>query len=227
MAEKMSIQCPVCQHPSSQPLEMAINTRTTPELKQKLLDGTLLMFECENCGAKRRITTQVLYHDPDKKLLFFVAPNYNRDKESIQEQLTELLQSFPVSLENYEMRIMIDPADLMEKVHIFDAGHHDTEIELVKMLTDGLFVQENPGKNIKNRYFYINPQGKSKFLYITDDEQLMVDCHEKLLEFIHDKFKKALTQEQKGSFKVINHAWANNILQKKKMMKVNLTNYLS
>lgn len=216
MAETMKIKCPVCQTEAEQPLNIAINTRLHPELKQKLLDGTLLLFECEHCGAKRRITSQFMYHDPDKKLLFFVAPNFNEQRDNVLAQLEEFLRTFPFSTEDYQMRIMLETADLMEKVQIFDYGFSDTEVELVKMLTDGLFAQENPEALVKNRYFFINKSSQPKFLYITETDQIMVDCHDKLFEFIRDKFKKVLALPQMGHFLVINHTWANHAIQKKK-----------
>lgn len=215
MAPTMKFKCPVCQHEVSRQFDIAINTRFNPDLKKKLLDGSLLLFECEHCGAKRHISSQFLYHDPDKKLLFHVAPDYNENREAIHHQLNELINSFPDSTEDYEMRIMLNMADLMEKVQIFDFGFKDTDIELVKMLTDGLFAKENPEAKVKSRYFFLNNEAKPKFLYVTDTNQMMVDCHAKLLEFIRDKFKRALNKSTAGNFHVINHSWAENILQNK------------
>ncbi|MBF6978985.1 CpXC domain-containing protein [Tuanshanicoccus lijuaniae] len=215
MADKPTITCPICQHESHQTIQTAINTRRQPELKQKLLDGTLLMFECPDCGAKRRITTQVLYHDPDKKLLFFVAPTYATEHESINEQLNELIYSMGLSLDDYHMRIMIETAELMEKVQIFDSRLVDTEIELVKALTDGLFLQENSDKKIRNRYFYLNQDNQPKFLYLTEDDQLMVEFNQQLLDFIRSKFHKAIDNTPKGRFLIINHHWAGQVIQKK------------
>lgn len=215
MAPKMKFKCPVCHHEIERQFDIAINTRLNPDLKEKLLDGTLLLFECEHCGAKRHISSQFLYHDPDKKLLFHVAPQYNEQREAIQAQLNDLINSFPVSVDDYEMRIMLNMADLMEKVQIYDSGFKDTEIEMVKMLTDGLFAKENPTAQVKNRYFFLNKEGQPKFLYVTDTNQMMVDCHQRLLTFIRDKFKRALKQNTKGHFRIINHAWAENILQNK------------
>ncbi|MBK0347728.1 CpXC domain-containing protein [Aerococcaceae bacterium zg-ZJ1578] len=215
MAEKPTITCPICQHESHRTVQTAINTRRQPELKKKLLDGSLLMFECPNCGAKRRITTQVLYHDPDKKLLFFVAPTYATEHESINEQLQELIYSMRLSLDGYQMRIMLETADLMEKVQIFDFNLTDTEIELVKALTDGLFLQENTDTKIRNRYFYLNQENQPKFLYITEKDQLMVEYNTELLDFIRSKFNKVITTTPKGRFLIINHHWASQVIQKK------------
>lgn len=215
MPTNMKIKCPVCHHTATEEFEVALNTRTQPELKKQLINGTLLQFECKHCGAKRHVTSNFLYHDPDKKLLFHVAPHYHEQREATHQQLTQLINSFPVSIEDYEMRIMPTMADLMEKVQIYDAGFSDYEIELVKLLTDGLFVKEHPTTEIKNRYFFINNDLKPKFIYITPDGQVMVDCHEKLLEFIRDKFKRPLAKTTTGQFTIINHAWAEHILQNK------------
>lgn len=215
MSESQALTCPKCHKVSNKIPTVAINTQLHPELKEQLLDGTLLSFECQHCGEKRRITTELMYHDPEKQLLFYVSPQYKHKPEVIQAQLTEFLNNFPFPIEDYEMRIMLDPSDLIEKVQIFDFGFKDTKVELLKGLTDGLLLQQHPDKKIINRYFYLNQQ-QPKFLYVLDQEQLLVDCNDALQTFIEDKFKKILLQPTKGEFKIIDYHWATDAIKRNK-----------
>lgn len=214
MNEAIKLTCPVCQQESNQMLHLALNTQTHPQLKKKLLDGSLLTFECDYCGAKRRMTVPFLYHDPNNQYLFYLSPHYTDRKDEVKAKLQEILQDFPLSLENYEMRLITDPSSLIEKIQLFDMGYHDTEIELVKMLTDGLFTQENPDLTIQSRYFYLNDKQEANFIYFANNQQYLVNFNDKLLIFIRDKFKKTLSQSYTGSFMLINELWADSCLQK-------------
>lgn len=214
MTQTIKLACPVCQTEAKRELNTAINTKTHPELKRALLEGSLLSFECEHCGAKRQIETQMLYHDPDQRLLFYLAPNFNETKEEVLAFLDEVRSKLPVSLNDYQLRIVLRAADLVEKVQIFEQGYDDQEIELVKLLTDGLFAKEKPDAKVNARYFFIKEQ-EPKILYLTDDDQLLVDFHHTLLEFVRNKFRKALSEAYLGQYIIVNHNWALNIAENK------------
>lgn len=215
MNESIKLICPVCQTESNQGFQLGMNTQTHAHLKKELLNGTLLTFECQYCGAKRRMNVPFLYHDPDKELLFYLSPHYFEKRDQVDAKLQQILQSFPISLEHYEMRIVTDPSQLIEKIQLFDLGYHDTEIELLKMLTDGLFIQEHPDMTIQDRYLYLNNTNEAKFIYFADDNQYLVEFNKQLVPFIRSKFKKILAQSYQGNFTIINQHWADACLQKK------------
>lgn len=215
MAQSLQLTCPVCQHSQAFRYHNRLNAqRDDQQLKQQLLNGELFRFECEQCGAKRQLDTQFLYHDPEKKFMVFLLPEYRHDNDEINRILDDILMTQPFSLNDYNLRIALHGTDLVEKIHIFDAGYDDREIELLKLLTDGMFAQEKPTTPVKGRYFYLH-NGKPKFLYITDSEQILVDFHEKLLEFVRTKLAKSLTTDIRGDFHLIHHAWAMSQLDKK------------
>lgn len=214
MTQAVTLACPVCQTEAKRDIHTAINAATHPELKEQLLAGQLLNFECETCGAKRHLEVETLYHDPNLKLLIYLAPKISEEREEALNRLESLRAQLPVSLDDYHLRIVNRQADLIEKIQIFDAKFNDQAIELVKILTDGLFAKEKPDAQVNARYFYLNDAVK-KILYITETEQLLVDFHESLLSFVEDKFAKALTDNYLGQFIVVNQSWALNIADKK------------
>lgn len=214
MTHLLQLNCPVCQAKKTFSYVSHLNTQKDPHLKERLLTGDIFRFECDECGAKRQLDMQFLYHDPEKKLMVFVLPEYYSDNEKVMRVLEDVMKEQSFSLADYRLRIVLHVTDLVEKVHIFDAGYDDREIEVVKLLTDGLFAQEKPTTPVKARYFYLQQQ-TPKILYITDSEQILVDFHEKLLEFAQSKFNKPLSQDTLGEFVLINHQYAMRLLEKK------------
>lgn len=214
MTQSVTLACPVCQTEAKRNIHTAINASTHPELKKQLITGTLLNFECDTCGAKRHLEVETLYHDPSLKLVVFLAPKINEAREETLNRLETLRAQLPVSLDDYHLRIVNRQADLIEKIQIFDEKLNDQSIELVKILTDGLFAKEKPEAVVKARYFYQH-DGVRKLLYITEDEQLFVDFHESLLTFVEEKFAKALNDDYLGQFIAVNQSWALNIADKK------------
>lgn len=215
MAQTLNLTCPVCNHQNKMKVNAAINAKTQPKLKKELLEGKNFLFECDQCGAKRVINYQMLYHDPDHRLLIYLAPDYVKNKEQTLEILDDLKQKQAVSLDDYHLRIVLSGAELLEKIQIFDNQYKDIEVELVKLLTDGIFSKEKPDEQVKGRYFYMDPNTqKAKIMYTTDKEQLLVDFHETLLDFVQNKFKKDLEDNRKGDFQLINYNWAIQIASK-------------
>ncbi|MBG9980579.1 CpXC domain-containing protein [Facklamia lactis] len=210
MPQTIHVQCPICQTKSSRLIETAINAQLHPELKQELLNGSLLGFKCEHCGANRQIETQIMYHDPEKKLLIYVAPNFNENRDQIVNGLEQILKEEEIDASDYHLRITTSVPQLVEKIQISDVGMDDQTIEVVKLLTDGLFAQQEPDRKVINRYFMIKDD-EPKFLYLTEDEQLLVDYHPTLSEFVLDKFGKELNKQHLGRFLIVDQQWATNI----------------
>ena len=69
-----SIKCPVCQNPFTVPVQSIIDVGRQPELKTRFLQGYLNTFQCPKCGNVGMLSAPLLYHDPDKELLFFLTP---------------------------------------------------------------------------------------------------------------------------------------------------------
>lgn len=211
MKQVVKIKCPVCQTPATQEVETRVNTAVQPHLKDELLNGTLQYFECSECGARRQIETDFLYHDPKNKFMVFLIPNLKNKQDQLSSLLENVARDENVDLSQYELRIVTHHADLIEKIQLFDHGYNDREVEIVKLLTDGLFAKEKPGEIVKARYFYL--KGKEpKIMYITGKEQLLVDFSDSLLTFAQDKYKKVTSTTEKGQFHLINAEWAAHAL---------------
>lgn len=207
--KQLTLTCPVCQSQQQAHLTTHVNTEKHPDQVQALFAGDYFQFECETCGAKRQMAYQFLFHDPKRQFMIFLLPEYRENPEKFQDILAEATAELGPGTKNYQLRVALTVPELIEKIQIFYDGFDDREIELVKILTDGLFAQEKPNVPIQARYYY-HPVAKqpAKILYITDSEQILADYHEKLREFIQLKFKSELSHRLNGEFHYIGHQWA-------------------
>ncbi len=136
MAYTYTIQgkCSSCGKASELQAYGSINISEDPELKEKVKDGALFVWECPDCGSRNLIRTECLYHDPDKKLMVWLLPlgSVAAEKaESLGTQLSRIAES----LDGYTLRRVSDVGSLIEKVNIADAGLEDTVIEMCKYVT--------------------------------------------------------------------------------------------
>ena len=136
-----------------------INVSENPELKEKVKDGSLFVWECPHCGTSNLISGQILYHDPESKLMVFVIP------ETFEKQLAEL----SASLEGYTLRRVEDVGSLIEKVNIFDAGLDDCVIEMCKYVSRMELSSKEEGSAVSSaplKFFRISgPDHDLEFTY--------------------------------------------------------------
>lgn len=214
MKQHVTIHCPVCQAEVERDIITKIDTRQEPELKQALLEGTLFNFECESCGAKRQIDHDCMYMDRDLKVVVCLIPQLETRKSEMEEILTQFMRQSSEDLSQYSLRVVTTAAQMVEKVTIFNDELNDIVVEIVKLLTDGLFAKEHPDIDVRNRYYYKH-HGQPKLLYLTKNDQLIVDFHQSLVDFSQDKYNKAVNEDYKGRFILVDENWAANLLEKK------------
>ncbi len=73
-AQPINIRCPQCGQSFTANVQSIVDVGETPALKEALLAGTLNVFTCPNCGARGRLGTPLLYHDPSKELAIAYIP---------------------------------------------------------------------------------------------------------------------------------------------------------
>lgn len=131
----MKIHCIDCGLPFEAEVTGSVNVREHPELKDRVIDGSLFMEACPHCGRVNLLGQAFLYNDPDQKLLFWLLPGGNETMEMEAGIKARLSASDPGILAGYATRIVRTAGDLMEKVKIFDSGLDDVTIELCKHVT--------------------------------------------------------------------------------------------
>ena len=198
--QKQLIQCPVCLNEEEATLWPLINAGTDPDLKLKLLKKLLQIHPCSNCGHEILMAFDLVFIDPDKKLLLVCRPGL---KDMIQHDasqarhadLSELLADVPDSEQalepGWQVRLTDDMNHLIEKIHIFDTHRDDRLIELLKL---SLLRQENQEVEAKRLFYYASPElqdNQLRFMVEGQDEKWY---HLDLDEQIYDNTKAMIAQ---------------------------------
>lgn len=121
--------CSGCGAESLVKVYRSVNADEDPELKEKVKDGSLFIWECPRCGVHNLTGADFLYHDPGKKLMIWLLPG---KADSVSESRLEKIAG---NLDNYTLRRVDDAGSLVEKVNIFDSGLDDMVVEICKYVT--------------------------------------------------------------------------------------------
>lgn len=117
---KASARCAGCGECCELEVPQSIDAQQSPELKSKILDGSLFTWQCPECGKVNLLQYPLLYHDPSEHLIVILS----------QQPL-----SAEGLAEGYTGRITSTPGEFIEKIKIFDAGLDDVVVEMVKFVT--------------------------------------------------------------------------------------------
>ncbi len=116
----------------------SLNTADNPELKAKVMDGSLFLWECPHCGQTNLAKYEILYHDPERKVMLWLMP-----KGEISEAQMKAITMHTKAMGGYTLRLVGDMGTLMEKVLIAEAGLDDVVLEMCKYVTKLEMVQKN------------------------------------------------------------------------------------
>lgn len=136
----LRISCPQCGTVFQKSFPTRLNTAESPEQKATLLDGSLFVVECPDCGTRQIARFPLLYHDPQARLLLWLDAD-----EEARRRAAGVLTSTP-EMQDYRIRLVDGPGELIEKVKIFDAGLSDIAVELCKFVTAREAGEELPLK---------------------------------------------------------------------------------
>ena len=105
----------------------SINVAADPDLKARVRDGSLFVWECPHCGARNLLKYETLYHDPAEKLMVWLLPGDAEPPRAVADAVKEL--------DSYTLRLVREVGDLVEKVNIHACGLDDVLVEMCKYVT--------------------------------------------------------------------------------------------
>lgn len=129
--------CSKCGQQHTVTVYKSINVSDNPELKDKVRDGSLFLWECPHCGQANLARYETLYHDPASKLMIWLMP-----EGDISEAQMQAITMHTKAMGGYTLRRVSDMGSLMEKVLIHDAGLDDVAVEMCKYVTKLEMVQK-------------------------------------------------------------------------------------
>ena len=130
-------RCSRCTHEHEITIYKSINTAEDADMEARVLNGSLFMWTCPDCGCKNLVSYECLYHDPARKRMLWLLP---RDKDDTAEM--DAIARHARSLGGYTLRICPDLGSLIEKILILNAGLDDVAVEICKYVIHGEWAQQ-------------------------------------------------------------------------------------
>ena len=172
--------CSKCGQQHKVIIYKSINTADNPELKAKVADGSLFLWECPHCGQMNLARYETLYHDPAGKLMVWLIP-----AGEISEAQMQAITMHTKAMGGYTLRRVNDMGTLMEKVLIAEAGLDDIVLEMCKYVTKLEMLQKSVPAEQKDEFmastfhFYrCEGEGDERiitFMYALDGQMLGVN----------------------------------------------------
>ncbi len=130
------IACPRCQASQEVVLYDSINIKEQPELKQLLMANQLNTVTCSGCQFQFRVDKNLLYNDPDRRLLIYWIPATEAQYEKGEEQFGELVQNMtalmPDDLRAPDVQLVFNRTELVERIFMVEAELDVRTIEYIK-----------------------------------------------------------------------------------------------
>ena len=130
--------CSKCGQQQTVTVYRSINISENPELKDKVRDGSLFLWECPHCEQVNLARYETLYHDPAAKLMVWLIP-----EGEISETQMQAITMHTKAMGGYTLRRVNDMGSLMEKVLVSDAGLDDVVLEMCKYVTKMEMIQKS------------------------------------------------------------------------------------
>jgi len=202
--------CSSCGEKREIPLYSGINVAVEPELKARVKDGSLFLWECPHCGKTNLAAGQTIYHDPEERVMIWLLPSGTLPEESVKVIEKSLLDASE-TLEGYTFRRVDDVGSLIEKVNIFDAGLLDTAIEMCKYVTKMEMIEKGAGKDIINapfKFFRIDgPDNELAFTYPSEGRMQGLQVGFNVYEDCAGILRRNPSVKPSGGFPRIDQEW--------------------
>ncbi len=208
-SSEITIKCPECGAEQSFTAWNSLNVGLNPEKKTALKDGSLTRFSCESCGHSSEIGYPMLYHDPERQFMVWLA-NDGAEPPFAGTALGDVLAG-------YRLRWVTSRNQLVEKTHIFENQFDDQTMELFKAsmaaspkgVPEGELLFAGLGKGAEDavelQFAVLAEGGTTQFIGTTRE------AFEDTAELLAPIANSALLEI--GQWHRIDAAWANSLLE--------------
>jgi hypothetical protein len=160
----VTVSCPICQHRFQFVVWKTINVTVDPELRKRVLDGSIRDATCPSCEADSCINADLIYHDMDRDFMLSLVYESETNPFTVRSELLDLSKG---RMSTYRLRFVTSYNQLREKILIFEAGLNDFALELLKRL---VWEKKLPEKKITDDSMYFcnlesNPSGRRELLF--------------------------------------------------------------
>ena len=141
--------CPKCSTTFDIEQYNVINAQTQPELREKLLNGSMFLQTCPRCGTHMHAAYTCVYSNDEKKFLVSFQPSMEKPA------VTPLMPQ-------YKLRLERTLAGFLERIRILEAELDDVTIEMVKYLVTAQLTRQFPNKTI-TRLLFVSADNENVF----------------------------------------------------------------
>jgi len=184
-----TIACPSCGRQQSFVLWQSINVTLDPGLKEKLKSGELTTFQCNHCERRAEVVFSLLYHDMDKRWMFWLVP-----EGKLPPGLSSGLPK--EHLPGYLLRLVRSRNELVEKLNVLDAGMDDRVVAAIKLLLRARLERdhgiENPVLLFDERVARPGGQSELHFAWVGEAKAQGIAVSTELYETLAAELKVAL-----------------------------------
>ncbi len=209
--------CSKCGQQHKVVVYRSINIADNPELKAKVKDGSLFLWECPHCGQVNLAKYETLYHDPAAKLMFWLVP-----QGEISESQMQAITMHTKAMGGYILRRVNDMGTLMEKVLIAEAGLDDVVLEMCKYVTKLEMVQKSVSAEQKDEFMasvfhFYKAEGEGDeriltFMYALDGQMLGVNIGMNVYQDCAGILERNPQIKPADGFEKIDAGWLNSKL---------------
>lgn len=184
-----TITCPKCGEQGTFQLWESVNVDIDPELREKVFNEELFLWECPKCGAKVFIPYGTIYHDMTHKFMLFY--DYG-EPETDKYASLDIPKEFGLD-ENYTFRVVYGLDNLKEKIRMFEQGAtNDVAVERMKHMIINLLnpeIKENGYHmlfaNVNYDKTEENEFGTISFVYFDESGQAKGKAYDLQLYYEH------------------------------------------
>ena len=203
------VTCAECGHTGTYVMRTLIDTAKDKDAINKILDARWFTYTCPKCKERTIVTHTCLFHDTERKVLIALADS-EEDYEKISGwmkgtyQKDELEQALLNMMRGSDCRLVRNLHEFQEKVLLHVLGMDDRVIEMCKVMTEMILVQNQMISHVEHIYF--NTDGDEYIFMIDTGEEDMAST--KLPKgMVKDVTKMIADSNPPASF-VIDRTWA-------------------
>ena len=167
------VTCPSCHHEGDFEVWDSINTVLDPAMKEKVLNQSIFLYTCPNCGETFRLNYPTLYHQMEDLVMIYLVPESEVEKTYEMFYGENALADYRTEKYLYRKEAGADFAggmELVEKIQIFDAGKDDRVMELVKLLATDSILKNDPDIEFDELRFAVDDDGTNILVIINKGE---------------------------------------------------------
>lgn len=204
--------CSRCGQQNKVTVYRSINVAENPELKTKVRDGSLFLWECPHCGQMNLAKYETLYHDPESKLMLWLLP-----QGELSETQMQSITMHTKAMGGYTLRRVNDMGSLMEKVLIHDAGLDDAVVEMVKYVTklemvEKIADEEKKAEFLESKFHFYRIEGEDDarlltFMYPQDGNMMGVNVGWNVYEDCSGILERNPSMRPEDGFEKVDAEW--------------------